>query len=283
MKNFLIVVPQYVTKGEYYNFPLGLGYIFSYLKRAGFNVFCLNLCHFENNIPLESILREQIEKNKINVLCTGTLSYYWDKVDFLLKTAKKIKPGIVNVVGGAIVISDPEIALRNLAIDIGVIGEGEETMAELAEALCQNRNYENIKGLAYLKDGKVKITSARPYIENLDSLPFPDYNALGYDEWIKLIFNSGNFEILDDYENLRYTEILASRSCPFACTFCYHHLGKKYRQRSLDNVFTEIDFWNGNPVDIDFPFGYGFYPSGWILCQYSGSVPKIKDKQAVLF
>lgn len=52
--------------------------------------------------------------------------------------------------------------------------------------------------------------------------------------------------LLFDYNDRKnFCEILTSRSCPFDCTFCYHPLGKKYRQRSLDNVFQEIDYLVG--------------------------------------
>lgn len=242
MKNFLLVIPQFVHKGEYYSFPLGLGYVSSYLKKKGINVFCLNLCHFDECVSTEEIIRKNIEENKIDVFCTGTLSWYWDKVDEILKIAKKIKPEIINIVGGAIVISDPELALKNLDIDIAVLGEGEETMAELADTLNKNGKIENVQGIAYLKNGEFKITQSRAYIENLDSLPFPDYEGFEFDKWTNLIQGSGNLNLLDDYDNLKYAEIVGSRSCPFSCTFCYHHLGQKYRQRSLNNIFQEIDF-----------------------------------------
>ena len=240
--NFLLVVPQFVFSGEYYSFPFGLGYVSSFLKSKGFNVFCLNLCHYDQSISLENILKEHITNNKIDVFCTGTLSFYWNKVDEILKIAKKIKPEIITVVGGAIVISDPKLALENLDIDIAVMGEGEETMAELADVLCRNGSIETVKGLAFLKNKEVIKTPERPYIENLDSLPFPDYEGFEFEKWTSLVIDSENFDVLDRCENLHYTEFIGSRSCPFSCTFCYHHLGQKYRQRSLDNIFKEIDY-----------------------------------------
>lgn len=244
MKNFLLVVPQFVTKGQYYGFPLGLAYISSCLKKNGFNVFCLNLCHFDKSTPINEIIKEHIEKYKIDIFCTGAMSWYWNQIDEILKIAKKIKPDIITVVGGALVTADPELALKNLHIDIGVIGEAEETMVELAKMLCENdkKNFEKINGLAFIKNGELTITPPRNYIENLDALPFPDYEGFSFKEWSPLISGSGNFEILEKINNLRYAEIIGSRSCPFSCTFCYHPLGKKYRARSLENIFTEINY-----------------------------------------
>lgn len=240
MKNFLLVNPRFVNKGEYYNFPLGLGYVSSFLKQRGFNVYCLNLCHFDKNISTEDILREYIEKYNIDVFCTGTLSWYWDEIDYILKLARKIKPNIINIVGGAIVISDPDLALKNLDMDIGIMGEGEITMAELAEKIDKGEDTSNVQGITLLKDGKVVITPPRPVIDNLDSLPFPDYEGYGFEEWKTLIRRTNYIQVADK-SNINYSEIIGSRSCPFRCTFCYHHLGDKYRQRSLDNIFMEIE------------------------------------------
>ncbi len=242
MKNFLITVPQFVTAGEYYNFPLGLGYISSYLKQRGYNVFCLNLCHYDKQTSVENILREHIEKYEIDVFCTGTMSWYWDEMDCILKLAKKIKPDIINIAGGAIVTSDPKLAMENLKIDIGIIGEGEETMAEIADVICHNGEIEKIKGIVFFKNGELVTTPARPNIDNLDTLPFPDYEGFEFEKWNTLIISSGNLEMVSGYDNSHYAEIIGSRSCPFSCTFCYHHLGNKYRQRSLNNIFYEIDY-----------------------------------------
>ncbi len=50
-----------------------------------------------------------------------------------------------------------------------------------------------------------------------------------------------NSDIFNKYD-LNYVQMLGSRSCPFNCTFCYHHMGQKYSERSLDNIFKEIDY-----------------------------------------
>jgi len=118
------------------------------------------------------------------------------------------------------------------------------TMTELAGYLCQNEDPRNIDGIAYLdKDkNKVIVNRNRARVNNLDELPFPDYESFGFDQWKSLIRFSGQAGILDKYDNLNYVQMLGSRSCPFSCTFCYHHMGQKYSERSLDNIFKEIDY-----------------------------------------
>ena len=242
MKNFLLVVPRFARVGGFYNFPLGLAYISSSLKSKGFNVHCLNLCHTDE--PLNKALDICIKEKNIDVLGTGGMSQNWDVISSVLDAAKSVKPDIITIVGGAIVVSDPELALTTMKIDFGILGEGEATMLELAGYLCRNEDPKNIDGITYLdKDkNKVIVNRNRARINNLDELPFPDYESFEFDQWKSLIRFSGQANILDKYDDLNYVQMLGSRSCPFSCTFCFHHMGQKYSERSLDNIFKEIDY-----------------------------------------
>ena len=240
MMNFLFVTPRYVNRGQTYEFYFGLAYVSSYMKHKEYNVFCQNTNHY--NIPLEQQLSEYIDDKQIDVICTGGMSFQFNEINTLLETVKKIKPEIITVVGGAIITSDPCLALENMQIDFGIIGEGEETMVDLADALCHGNDVSKVKGIAYY-DAKnnLTITEHRDPIADLDALPIPDYEGFEYGHFVSLFTPAHNFyfTILDE---VRPAYISTSRSCPFSCTFCYHPLGKKYRQRSLDNVFKEIDY-----------------------------------------
>lgn len=240
MMNFLFVTPKYVNRGQTYEFYFGLAYVSSSMKYKEYNVFCLNTNHYDT--PLEQQLSEIIDNKQIDVICTGGMSFQFNEINVILEAAKKINPEIITVVGGAIITSDPGLALENMKIDYGIIGEGEETMVDLADALCNGKNVNKVKGIAYL-DTKTDlvITEQRPPISDLDALPIPDYEGFEYDYFVNLFTPAHNyyFSILDE---IRPAHISTSRSCPFNCTFCYHPLGKKYRQRSMDNVFKEIDY-----------------------------------------
>lgn len=235
-----MIIPKYVKSGEYYEFYLGLAYISSYLKSSGFNVFCLNPNHSDK--PLEKQISDCIQRYNIDVVCTGGMSFHYNEISKVLDIVKELNPKIKTIVGGAIVTSDPKLAMENMKIDIGVIGEGEETVSELAKVLGSNGNIAEVKGIVYYDNiGNPVMTGERMPISNLDSLPMPDYEGLDF----RILMNSTlpnsspPYTIFDD---VRSGKIIASRSCPFSCTFCYHPLGKKYRQRSLDNVFQEINY-----------------------------------------
>lgn len=241
----LFVAPRYEPFGVYYTFPLGMAYVVAYLKQhCDSAVFSMNLCNHTESV--ESLLSNQIREKKITVICTGGMSFHWNAVDQVLRAAKAANPSIITVAGGPIATSDPELLLQNMPADFAVIGEGELTMAELARSLENGLQIDKVDGLAYLDKTNVMIkTKEREPIRDLDSLPFPDYEAFEFDKWLKLrwILQPSVHGLFCDYnEQHRMAEIITSRSCPFSCTFCYHPLGQSYRQRSMDNVFMEIAY-----------------------------------------
>jgi len=228
--NYLLVMPQKLSVGASTTsiiFPLGISYVSAALKQAGYCVFTVNLDFPEGDTF--SILQELMLINHIDVVCTGGLSLDCHKIKEVIDLSRKINPKVITVVGGGIISSDPETAMHVLGADIGVIGEGEQTMCELAHALDNGQTYSNVSGLIY-RGVKYELimTTPRKEIADLDSIPFPDLDGFNYGQWVNY---SGGAGVL-----------LSDRSCPFRCTFCFHPTGEKYRQRSLDNIFREIDF-----------------------------------------
>ncbi|MEE8321173.1 MAG: radical SAM protein, partial [Gammaproteobacteria bacterium] len=86
------------------------------------------------------------------------------------------------------------------------------------------------------KGGEYQITAKRKEIEDLDSIPYPDYEGFELERHLSASF-SGNITV-----GKNVLAMIASRSCPYNCTFCFHPVGRKYRQRSLDNIFSELDY-----------------------------------------
>lgn len=120
--------------------------------------------------------------------------------------------------------------------DYGIIGEGEITMCELADAIENNLDLHTVDGLIFKKVNSYHITKQRREVMDLDSLPFPDYDGFEFGELMSRA-PTDVFAFADE----NFAMLTFSRSCPYNCTFCFHSSGTKYRQRSLDSVFKELD------------------------------------------
>ncbi|MCD8043151.1 MAG: B12-binding domain-containing radical SAM protein [Tannerellaceae bacterium] len=235
--NVLLVVPRYFSTLYWgYIMPLGIMYVSSALKQSNVaNVFTLNLNHEEGECY--DILKSKIKGWDIQVIGTGGISGQFREILPVFEWAKQIKPDIITIVGGGMITSDAETAMQALKIaDYGIIGEGEHTLPELIDALTRNNPVEEIPGIIYLKESAWFRTEPRKEISDLDTVPLPDYLSFNYDKYLE---TNGETE-----EGVKYSPvaIIGGRSCKYNCTFCFHPTGSRYRQRSLDSIFHEIDF-----------------------------------------
>lgn len=137
--------------------------------------------------------------------------------------------------------SRPAECLKQANIDFVVIGEQEMTTLELADTLEKGdlKALNTVKGLGFLENDKVVITPPRPFIEDLDSMPFPARHLLPMKQFFeaaKKIPISGNLK----KPSIR---MLTTRGCPYGCIFCSNHIvmGRKWRARSAENVVAEIE------------------------------------------
>lgn len=143
-------------------------------------------------------------------------------------TAKKILPKIVTIAKGAIFLTkNSEIMLKNKAISYIIYGEPEETLKEL---LQKEKESKDILGLWYREGFIVKFSGVRPFIENLDELPFPARHLI-----------DNNIYRRPDNNKVQAV-IKVSRGCPHHCYFCLATptSGNKVRMRSADNIIAEI-------------------------------------------
>jgi len=240
--NILIVSPKYeYTVGAFYAFPIGLANISSILKKNGYNVECLNANHFYE--PMGVLLKNVIIDKKIDIVCTGGISPLYNKLREIFVITKQINPGIITILGGGIVSSEPIITMEMIQeADIGVIGEGENAILEILSSIVTNQNLSTINGIVFKNSmGKITKTSKREQINNIDLLPYPDYQGFELDKLLSMQ-SQNDLEYWNLYDKPRIVPIIASRSCPYKCTFCFHPLGNKYRQHSLDYIFGLIEY-----------------------------------------
>lgn len=231
MKRILFIYPNINTQ---VGFNYGISYISSFLKKKGIETSLLNI-NEKLGYPLDL---ERIEKDVLrwapDIIGFSVLT---NQYKYAEKIAKRIKEklDIPILFGGIHPTMDPERTLNNPYVDYICVGEGEEALAEL---ILQGTP-EKVKNIGYKKDGLLFFEPLRPYID-LSTLPFKDYDI--YD-----------FQKLIDAKN-GWVGLLASRGCPFRCTYCLNHriielykknghLPKNYiRRHKVDEIMEEIDY-----------------------------------------
>jgi len=236
--NILMIMPKYSlnTQRNYnYSFPLGLGYVTSSLKNAGFNVDCLNLNHTDK--PIKEFIFDKLKNKKYQFVCTGHYIYGYNMVEKIVNIVKEFDKNINFILGGTMITSEPKFIMENLNIDYGVIGEGEITIIELLDTIISKQDISKVDGICYRKDNEIKFTSKRKDNTNLDISPYPEMDDFGFKEQLENQNGSFFYSILD---NPRCYTIIGSRGCPHKCTFCYHICN--FRVRSVKSVIDELKY-----------------------------------------
>lgn len=208
--------------------PYGLALVSSSLKQDGYDVTLLDA--FAYQIKLEDIIKYVFEM-KPKVMGMSVMTPNLPQVVHFLKRVKEILPHTITVAGGVHPTIEYQSLLRNHEeIDIAVIGEGERTMVELIEKIQNEQPLDEIKGIAYRCDHTIKVNMNREFIQDLDALPFADWESLPMDRyWDRWTIKKN------------YACMLLSRGCPYNCTFCGHGIiGKRYRKRSPELIIEEI-------------------------------------------
>lgn len=236
----LLVVPRYRSYGmaNHYVIPMGILYVSAYIKRANVaNVITVNLNHVEETEY--DALKKVIEANDVDIMGIGGISGEYQDIHRIVRYVREIKPSISIIIGGGIVSGDPVTTMKAIEeADFGVVGEGELTMTELIQAIGSGGiEFTSIPGLLVRQNEMLIRTPRRVEIMDLDSLPFPDYEGFNYREYLRC-----NPDLSDEGKKYSQVSVIGGRSCKYNCTFCFHPSGTKYRQRSLDSIFAEIDY-----------------------------------------
>tara|TARA_B100001971_G_scaffold142957_1_gene132121 strand:+ start:742 stop:2346 length:1605 start_codon:yes stop_codon:yes gene_type:complete len=223
MKKILLVTPiqPFRQKGSFW---IGIYYIASYLRENNYNV---SVFDFDNLRPDEAKLRKMISESDFDLVGITGMATSYNYVKWLSSLIKEYKPNIPIVLGGPLATTVTDILLNHTLADYLIIGEGERVMINLINSLKNNENLENVKGIAYKKNSKIIKTEGEKLINKLDSLPFPAWDL------------SPIREILD-CSNGAFV-MIASRSCPYRCSFCHLQLGRGHRRRSPENVIGEME------------------------------------------
>jgi anaerobic magnesium-protoporphyrin IX monomethyl ester cyclase len=136
------------------------------------------------------------------------------------------------VVSGSDATDHPELYLRRGAAAV-VLGEGEITLADLADRLAMQASIEDVPGIAYLDDTcGVRRTSARPFIKSLDDLPFPAWDLVDVNRYREIWYGRHGYYSMN---------LATTRGCPYHCNWCAKPIyGQRYAMRNPKKVVEEI-------------------------------------------
>ncbi|MBT0158800.1 radical SAM protein [Candidatus Bathyarchaeota archaeon A05DMB-2] len=196
---------------------------------------------YRQGLPNKEIANRVKQSSPDVVGITVPFSGWWKSAREVISVVKNVNKNIIVILSGLHPSARPRECLANPDVDFVVIGEPEQTISELVDALEQRKieDLAKVRGIGFVNNGKAVITPPRPPIEDLNSLPFPARHLLPMNIYFEAVKeNPLRGEICKPWAIM-----ITSRGCPYDCVFCSIHnvMGKKWRGRSPQNVVEEIE------------------------------------------
>ena len=213
-------------------FPMGIGALSAVLKKEGhqYEFWNQDMHHYDDDK-----LRVHLNNNKYDVVILSLIAgyYQYQKMKSLSKAINESKQRPIYLMGGYGPTPEPEFFLKKSGCDIVCLGEGEITLPKLLSAIENKTSFENVPGIAWLENNKLKQTPRAHLIHDLDSLPPIPYEdfPMHYYRMLRM-------------PKVRATDfcfpLMSARGCSFKCTFCYR-MDPGYRIRTPEPLLDEVE------------------------------------------
>lgn len=215
-----------------YTHPLGLMYLAAYARAHGHR----DIGILDNRLEgwnLDRLVEEALAARPRVVGMTALTMEARGMAAFSRRIRERA-PDVFQIAGGVHATHFTEETLEDSAVDVAIRGEGEATFAELLDRLAAGRPWSDLAGIAYRDNGRCVRTPDRPYIEEMNALPFPAWDLIPVERY----FGKPMGDLL--FERPELMSLYTSRACPFECVYCHNMFGRGFRPRSAENVFEEI-------------------------------------------
>ena len=202
----------------------GISYISALLKKHGHKTKLLVLTRQNYKV-----IDEYLKNFCPGLICFTAVSTEYLFMAHIAQHVKNIHSDIFLLAGGPHVTLNPQDCISG-AFDALCVGEGEYPVLELVQYLEKGNRPSGISNLWIKRGSEIEKNPARPFLQNIDELPFPDREM--WQKWIAV-------------PESRYA-VLLGRGCLFQCTYCCNHALRKIasgpylRLRSPDNIIKEI-------------------------------------------
>ena len=191
--------------------PLGLINLASVMREAGWGVQVLDSEALQIDIE---ITIDRIVSSKPNLLASTAVTLSIERAAEVAEAVKAVSPRIITIIGGVHLTSQPHETMQKYqSFDYGVVGEGERTILELAEALVGDRDASEVDGVISRSGNVLHYSGPRPYIKDLDTLPMPAWDLLPS---ISLYYSMYPQSV----RQMPSISIVTSRGCTGHCIFC---------------------------------------------------------------
>ncbi len=215
-----------------YGPPLSLLYLAATLEKAG----------METTIADFSYERKTLYECARHIVslqprCVGIAVHFTFLVDKSLELAtliKELNPCITIIAGGVHFTALPEETMRACpAIDVGILGEGEESLLEIIRCIKERNSLESVNGIIFRQGDTLCKSGKQKLVEDINQLPLPHFG--------KIDMSAYSLALFKERKKINFS-IATSRGCPFGCTFCDRSvLGKRVRFFTINYLSEMID------------------------------------------
>lgn len=228
--------------------PIGLAYLAAMLRQASVPVRVVDATIRDDtkNVRVQDglVRHGMTQQETVDAVPDGTtiigiscmFSQDWPTVRKLIVALRERFPDAFFVAGGEHITAVSEYCLRDCPeLDVCVRGEGEETLVEVVRNCRARERFAEIQGIAFLEDGKYIETKPRQRIRKVSDIPRPAWDLFPMEGYL------GSTDPFGVYRG-RSIGIVATRGCPYQCTFCSNPsmYGTAWIARDPDDVLDEI-------------------------------------------
>lgn len=192
------------------NMHFGIAILSACLKREGHTT---SFIHISSEWERERY-RETLKEHSPDLVAVTCMSAMYPYVKKIVAWSKEALPNLPVICGGPQPTLLPEETLANPGIDMICRGEGEYALMELCERMERGKDYSDVRNLWVKRNGDIIRNQVGPMVEDLDELPDFDYEIFAVDN-LHSVLVAGN------------AYVMASRGCPYNCTYCCNHRFRK--------------------------------------------------------
>ena len=265
MKVCLIEPPKFVSLTNFVSTismpPIGLAYVAAALREAGHEVTVVdgpgsaprNYFAF-NDVRVRGLTKEEIvqripeDSEVIGLGCMFTSN--WVYVRELVKDIRAQFPHVKLIIGGEHGTGFPELSLQQAPLDAVVMGEGEEIVVSLLEYFEKSLPLDELDGVAFrTSEGALQVNPRYRRIADIDSISWPAWDLFDIKQYNEVNQPHGSSQG-------RFMPMLATRGCPFQCTFCTspNMWTTEWIPRDYKNVADEMQYYQEQYGTSDFQF-----------------------------